>query len=127
MGGFWGGGALARALDERLASENTEGAPSDVHVGLSFAAKGGGYCRSFTLAAKEPLAGLACHGDAGWQVDLLTAASTGSSTDRTTDRTTYRQAASETSPEVLRAIDARMAGSALDAQGERAARAHGWR
>jgi anti-sigma-K factor RskA len=110
-------GALAKALNERLASED---AADGVRLGVSFAAKGGGYCRSFALAAKEQLAGLACRVDAGWQIDLLTTATAGGSG-------AYRQASSETPPAVLRAIDERIAGSALDAQAERAARERGWR
>jgi hypothetical protein len=108
-------GELAQALNERLSGEPSGGG---VRVGLSFIAKQGGYCRSFTMPSQ---AGLACHADGAWRVELLTAPATG---DAATP--TYRQAGSETPPEVLRAIDERIAGNALDAAAERTAREHGW-
>jgi hypothetical protein len=40
--------------------------------------------------------------------------------------TAYRQAGAQMPPAVLEAIDERIAGKALDAQGERAARDRGW-
>lgn len=107
-------GALARALDLQLASAQPADAP--VRIGLSFAATDGRLCRTFDSAA---LSGLACRGDAGWQL-MMTAAGAGA---RPGD---YRQAASG-SPLVAQAAQELMAGDALDATGERRARDSGWR
>jgi hypothetical protein len=107
-------GQLERALSQQLASAGTPG--SAVQIGVSFVDKGGNFCRSFTLGTS---AGLACRDGAQWQVPLLAegeAAAAGA----------YRQAGSAMPPAVLDAIDARIAGPALDAGAERAALQRGW-
>lgn len=108
-------GAIARALDQQLASAPTGGA---VAVQLSFKARDGRYCRSFSTAAS---AGLACReADGAWalqQVAAITAAPSGG----------MRQAASGLPPQVLSAMDVLMAGEALNAEQEKAARDAGWR
>lgn len=110
-------GALAQALNERLSSEP----PADgVHVGLSFVAQQGHYCRSFVLQSPST-AGLACHADGGWRLELVTAPAGGGASPA------YRQAGSEMPPEVLRAVDERIFGNALDAAGEKIARERGWK
>ncbi|CAM4040339.1 hypothetical protein [Roseateles saccharophilus] len=109
-------GAIARALDRQLASAPEAGAA--VAVQLSFKARDGRWCRSFTTAAS---AGLACReGDGSWalqQVAAVTAAPAGG----------MRQAASALPPSVLAAVDGLMAGAALGPEQERAARDAGWR
>ena len=107
-------GPLADALDLQLASAQPAGAP--VRIGISFAASDGRLCRTFDSAA---LSGLACRGEAGWQV-MMTAAGAGG------PRGDYRQAGSG-SPLVAQAAQELMAGEALDADGERRARDAGWR
>lgn len=106
-------GPLARALDTQLAS-----APAGpIAVPISFKAKDGRYCRSFTT---EESAGLACRDTEGaWTLQTLVAAkpSTGS----------LRQAASALPPAVLEAVVATMAGEALNAEQEKAARDKRWR
>jgi hypothetical protein len=107
-------GQLERALSQQLAST---AAPSDaVRIGVSFVDKGGNFCRSFQLGGS---AGLACRDSAQWQLQLLAQGegATGGA---------YRQAASAMPPAVLDAIDARIAGAALDASAERAALQRGW-
>jgi hypothetical protein len=106
-------GALAGALSRQLASEAAPG--SAVRIGVSFATRDGGYCRSFSVGAK---AGLACRDGEAWRVPVLaeTAAAAGE----------YRHAASAP-PAVLEAIDERIAGTTLDAAAERAARERGWK
>lgn len=107
------GGPLARALDTQLASE-PGGA---IAVPISFKAKDGRYCRSFTT---EQAAGLACRdADGAWALQTLVAA--------TTRTSGMRQAASALPASVLEAVDAAMAGEALNAEQERAARDNGWR
>jgi len=107
-------GALAQALSQQLASEQAQGA--DVKLGVSFQAKDGSYCRSFTLGSAS---GLACRNGGAWRVPVLAEGEPGQGG-------AYRQAGSETPGAVLDAIDQRIAGGALDAAGERAARGHGW-
>lgn len=106
-------GAIARALDTQLAS-----APAGpVAVQVSFKAKDGRFCRSFST---DGSAGLACRErDGAWALQQVAAvASAGSG---------MRQAASSLPPAVLAAIDAAMAGEALNAEQEKAARDAGWR
>lgn len=106
-------GELAGALSRQLASEAAPG--SAVRIGVSFATRDGGYCRSFSVGAR---AGLACRDGEAWRVPVLTetAAAAGE----------YRQAASAPQA-VLEAIDERITGTTLDAAAERAARERGWK
>jgi hypothetical protein len=109
-------GALARALNEQLAS-----APSGpVRVGLSFHARDGGYCRTFVLNDAPARAGLACHRQDDWLVQTLVNIDAG-------DAQRYRMASSNLPPALLQAVSERIVGDSLDADGERAARARGWR
>lgn len=107
-------GALARALDSQLAS--TQRPEDPVQIGLTFHSQDGGYCRSFTLK-HAATAGLACRVSGEWRVPV-TAAAAGSEAG-------VRQASSPP-PAVLSAIEARIAGDALDAAGEENARLGGW-
>jgi len=104
---------LETALTRQLASE-----PGVVRVGLTFKGRDGRYCRTFASAA-DRLAGLACRRDGRWVAETTTAW-----TPQTA--TAYRTAASATPPAVLAAVDAAIAGEALDAAAERAARDRGW-
>lgn len=106
-------GALAEALSRQLAAEPGAGG---VQVGVSFRARDGRYCRSFVLGAE---AGLACRNGDSWQVPVLA--------EGESRQGAYRQAGSALPAAVLDAIDQRIAGAALDARAERAARARGWR
>ena len=103
-------GELARTLDTELAS--VSGA-----VGLSFRNRDGDYCRTFRSGG---VAGLACRDADGWGVRMATTAGPAVAGD-------YRMAGSETPTEVLRAVEATIAGAPLDAAAEAAARARGWR
>jgi hypothetical protein len=104
---------LARALDTKLASD-----PGPVRVGLTFRTAGGGYCRTFQ-SDPDRLAGVACREDGRWVVQTTTAWSPASGPD-------YRMAGSDTPAPVLSAVDQLIAGEALDASSERAARDRGW-
>lgn len=115
------GGALADALSQRLASEQTASDP--IHLGVSFLAKSGEYCRTFTSRRGDSaLAGMACRRGAGWRIDALQA-----ETGVAADSGGYRQAATSLPPLILTAAEASMAGDALDASGEAEARDHKWR
>jgi anti-sigma factor RsiW len=108
-------GALAKALDEQLASQQDRAGA--VVIGLSFEARGKSYCRTFTLRASAT-AGLACREGAEWQIPVTTAVEipTGE----------MQQVATPIPPAVMQAIETRIAGDTLDVQGEEAARAKGW-
>lgn len=116
-GTLFAGGALAETLETGLASAPADG---PVQLGLTFRGADGRWCRSFGLVRDEAVAGLACRDGAGrWQVPALAEAhaSTGE----------LRQAALALPPAVLAELEARLAGEALDADAERAARDAGWR
>ncbi|MVW64116.1 anti-sigma factor [Massilia sp. NEAU-DD11] len=106
-------GELAAALDRQVGGK-AEGA---VKVGVSFAARDGAYCRGFVMGAS---AGLACREGGQWKIPVLAEAEKEAAGG-------YRQAGSALPPAVLDAIDARIADKPLDAAGEEAARARGWR
>lgn len=110
-------GELDEALTQRLSSDGT--GSSVISIALSFQDNDGRYCRSFSLAGGVD--GLACRGDAGWQVEVIgQSASPGTAGD-------YRQAASPLSRTVLDAISARQSGDVLAAGEEARLRASGWR
>jgi hypothetical protein len=114
------GGPLARALSEQLASRQ----PSDAQVGIgvTFVAKSGEYCRTFTLRERGALAGLACRDGEQWRIEAL--ARSGSAQAA---KGPYRQAGSPIEPAILQTIEAEIVGDPLDARAEAAARAQGWK
>ncbi|KAB7771363.1 hypothetical protein [Xanthomonas maliensis] len=107
---------LAYALEQALSGDEHAG----IRMGLSFQDRSGAYCRTFTRDAR--LVGLACRRQAGWRVELQVPAESAPAPDDA-----VRMAASAMPAAVLQAVDARIAGEALDAAGERRARASGWR
>lgn len=104
-------GALSHALDTQLASDEA----GAVRIGLSFRDQEGGYCRTFDLT-DGGASGLACRGNSSWSIQLMADSHGGGE---------IRQAGA--APEVLNAVEAMIAGDALDAESERAARDAGWR
>jgi hypothetical protein len=108
-------GELARALETQLASEQS--GQERVLIGLTFKAHDGSYCRSFVLRAART-AGLACRAGSGWQVPA-----TDSSLELEGE---MQQAGSALPPSILRIIEARMEGAALDAEGEKNAQQGAW-
>lgn len=110
--GVFADGKLAHALSTQLAGSAGNG----VKIGVSFVSVDGNYCRSYTMGAT---AGLACRDGRDWKIALMT--ETPSATSGA-----YRQAASETPPAVMDAIDQRIKGKTLDAKAEQAAAASGW-
>lgn len=112
-------GQLASALDSQLASAPKTGAL--VRVGLSFRARDHRYCRTFAVTKGAGPAGLACRDGDGWAVRMAVA--------RTEARPggDYRAAAADTPPEVIALAQAIMLDEPLDAPGEAAAKARGWR
>ncbi|MFG6412631.1 hypothetical protein ACG02S_01835 [Roseateles sp. DC23W] len=106
-------GAIAQALERQLAS-----APAgSVAVQISFKAKDGRFCRSFSTPTA---AGLACREEDGvWALQQVAQVN-----ELAGD---LRQASSSLPPSVLAAVDAAMEGEALNAEQEKAARDAGWR
>lgn len=103
---------IAAALDSQLVAEQPANAP--VRVLLSFRDQTGIYCRAFTGRAQS---GIACRDASGWKLRTSDSASDRSASE-------YRQAGSEA--EIMEAAQEISAGSALDAQEERAARDREW-
>jgi len=106
-------GPLERALSAGLASE---GVRDGVALRLSFVARDGQYCRAFST---DRLAGLACRDAGGWAIETAVAVPP-------TVESGMRQATSPLPRAVLDLVDARIAGTTLSADEERAARERGW-
>ena len=113
-------GQLARALDRDLASD-PEAAKGPIRVGLSFKARDGRYCRTFTAADARSLSGVACREGPGWDIRAAVF------TRPTPAEGPYRTAAAATPAPILTAVQGLIDGAPLDARAEAAARAHGWR
>lgn len=107
-------GELSAALTDQV------GGPGDdeVHIGLTFQDQRGQYCRTFATASA---AGFACREANAWKVRAL---SEGAADQRGGE---YRMAGSKLPPAILAAVEASMAGEALDREQEEAARARDWR
>lgn len=124
-------GVLAQALDNQLASSPVPG--SQIRVGLSFKAKNGSYCRTFSVTDEHGLAGLACHAQAQWHVLTLVgsgaAGATGATgtTEAAGSAEGIRMAASASAPVLMQAVKQRISGAPLDAQAEERARGSDWR
>ncbi|MEL7720532.1 hypothetical protein AAG598_10850 [Citromicrobium bathyomarinum] len=101
-------------LDERLVASQSQ--TVETRVLLSFRGEEGRYCRAFSGSAGS---GIACRDDEGWKLEAVGNDSEGASTD-------YRMAGAGDS-EILALAQEMAAGPALDAEGEKAARAQGWR
>lgn len=121
--GLVAGGVLARSLSADLSGDPT-GDPTTgpVRVGLSFRDRDGNYCRTFAIEDGEQTAGVACRKAENWQVEVAIRRASDESQSRP-----YRQASSLLSPEIRRAVEARIAGEPLDAEQEKAARDRAWR
>jgi hypothetical protein len=113
-------GALAHELSEQLASNPRADAP--VHVGVSFLARTGAYCRTFMLRDKSAVAGLACREGESWRLEALVAAPSAASGPGE-----YQPAASSLPTGIERAVDELIVGDPLDAKAEAAARGNAWR
>lgn len=111
--GNYAQGPLVAALDNQLGANQPADAP--VRMLLSFANAKGELCRGYAGATES---GLACRDNTGWRFERKFAGSAGTSTD-------YRQAGSEA--ELMAAIQDLTQGEPLDAAGEAAAKAKGWR
>jgi hypothetical protein len=108
------------ATDLATLSGGTTNPDSNITVGMSYLARSGHYCRTFTLPASAPLAGVACHEGAQWRVQALI------QTTAPSQPAQYRMAETAVPPMLLGLIESDIAGDPLDAQAEAAARARSW-
>lgn len=115
QGGLVARGELDSALSTQLSGATT---PSDTHIGLSFRAADGAWCRTFN---QRSTSGLACRRAGSWTVQLLEGrhSAPGEAAD-------FRQAASSLSPALLDAIKAQGGGDAIDAEQEQQQLRAGW-
>jgi hypothetical protein len=111
-------GQLAQALSHQLAADQSPS--SGVQIGISFVAKSGDYCRTFSLPGAVSPAGVACHHGPEWQIQMLTQSGAGDLSGA------YRTAASGMSPAILKAVAEQIAGEPLDQSAEAAARNKDW-
>ena len=105
---------LAAVLEDTLVASQLPA--EETRVLLSFRTEEGQYCRAFSGSAGG---GIACRDAEGWRLEVFGEGSEGDATD-------YRMAGVDNG-EILALAQEMAAGAALDAEGERAARAQGWR
>ena len=110
-------GALASALNTQASGMQSNG--GKVQIGASFRAKGGEYCRTFTVSEDAALAGMACHEADRWSVRALAQSAKAAASD-------YRMATTSLPPSIAKAVEENIDGEALDADEEAAARGRGW-
>jgi len=113
-------GALRTALEQDVAGTVLD-PNAKVGVGLTFRDHAKQYCRTFMLDSAS--SGIACKQADGWVVAHLEHGRNA----REGEQGGYRTAASPLSPTLLQAIDAMREGDTLDAAGETAAKARGWK
>ena len=118
-GEIFASGALAHALSQQLASNQTADAP--VHVGVSFLSHDGNYCRTFMLRDKSAITGLACRDGAGWRLEALEA-----TRQATSGSGAYQPAASSLPRVIEQSVADLIVGDPLDAKAEEMARGHDW-
>lgn len=117
--GVLASGALAQALSQQLASNQSADGP--VHIGISFRSHSGDYCRTFELRDKSAVAGLACREGQSWRLEALA-----HTRPDTTAHGAYQPAASSLPPMIGQSVDTLITGEPLDAKAEAAARRNGW-
>lgn len=114
---------LEKALTQQLAADENSALQSGVRIGVSFEAIDGRLCRTFDGidADRGGVAGVACRGDAQWQVTAI------AKSEVAGDTLLYRPAGSAMPPLVREAVGDMIKGEPFDASAEQAARAHDWR
>jgi hypothetical protein len=113
------GAGLAEALSNQLSEDRSPGLAAI--TGLSFRAKTGDYCRTFSLSGSHASSGLACHEGVGWTIKVLA-----QSTPAASNSSNFRRAASADPPAVRAAVEESIDGEPLDRAGEIAARQGNW-
>jgi hypothetical protein len=116
------GRMTARAELDTALSSQSGGAinrETGIRIGVSYLAKNGDYCRTFTLKDAQVLAGLACRRNAQWTIDALTPTKADASG-------AYRMAGAAVPALILGIVEDTIAGDPLDAEQESEAREHSW-
>jgi hypothetical protein len=110
-------GELSEALS--IQAGGTLDRDTGIQMGVSYLAKTGDYCRTFTLRNENMLAGLACRRQNAWTIDALT---------RTTANASgaYRMAGAAIPALLLGIVESTIAGDPLDNEQEAQARERGW-
>lgn len=116
--GVIAGGALSSSLSTQLSADHPAGAVAT--IGLSFKAKSGAYCRTFSLEGSAT-SGLACREGKSWKILML-----GQKSHPGAAGEGYRMAASGDSGLLRSAVEEVIRGEPLDRAGEVAARRSGW-
>jgi hypothetical protein len=111
--------ALAEALSNQLSADRAPGLVAT--TGLSFRAKTGDYCRTFSLNGSHPNSGLACREGSSWNIKVLA-----QSAHAAANPSNFRPAGSADAPAVRAAVEESIDGEPLDQAGEIAARQGGW-
>jgi hypothetical protein len=111
-------GTLATALSTQAGG--SEPLQSPVVIGLSYLAKAGSYCRTFTVKQSDSIAGVACREADSWHIQALAHAGPKSPLAQ------YRMAGILVPPLILGAVESTIDGSPLDSRAESAARARDW-
>jgi len=102
-------GALARALDVQLASDDA----GAVRIGLTFRARDGAYCRTFELTDRGT-AGIACRDGGGWDVAM------------TAEQPAQGEIRMASASALFATVDGMIEGEPLDDDAEAQARDAGW-
>lgn len=110
-------GALDAALTEQSGGRIDR--ETGIQIGVSYLAKNGDYCRTFTVKDQQTIAGLACRRNTTWTIDALTRTRADASGG-------YRMAGAAVPALILGMVEDTIAGDPLDAQQEMEARARGW-
>jgi hypothetical protein len=110
---------LAMALSNQLSEDRSPALIAT--TGLSFRAKTGEYCRTFSLTGSGATSGLACREGDDWKIKVLAQAR-----PAVAGSENFRQAASGDSPAVRAAVEESIDGEPLDRVGEIAARGGKW-
>jgi hypothetical protein len=118
-GALYARGALTAALNEELGSKPLLG--NAVRVGLSYKAKDGHYCRTFSVREIHALSGLACREQQQWRVWTLEGA------EARGTGVHVAHGGPALPPGVAQAVSERTSGAPLDQQAEMSARRSGWR
>jgi len=117
-GGIVASAELGQTLDQRLASEEQNGA---TRVGITFRDRSGAVCRSFEVSRDSSTTnGFACHRGGDWQVGALVSRPPSGPTP------SYGLASSSMPDPIRDAISAHIEGVPFDAASERRARDRGW-
>lgn len=118
-------GALADTLSNQLTDAAAPG--SRFHVGMTFRAKSGDYCRTFSASDNPSLAGLACHQQQQWRILTLVGSQPATPGLSYPNAAATRRVAWNLSPLLLQTVRDHISGEPLDPQAEAKARGANWR